>query len=189
MNYKEYLTEEVKQIEPELEKAFNEALQEVFTRSYLLRIQKKLKDFLEIQEVDESDNVVAYNIGSKIYINKNTFYELSRKAQARYLLHEFIHVLQRKRGLLFSKFKDIRDLTINIYNILRKHSDQPISVFLTGRNVNLGKGGKWEVLSYFMNNSINWNAVSKEGAELIKREIRNSGVFNTDSDFWKRRLP
>ncbi len=189
MYYREYLNEEQKEIDPKLRKAFNEALEQVFSRGYLLKISRKLSDFLIIEEVDEKEDVMAYNIGSKIFINKNTFHELSLKAQSRYLLHEFIHILQRKKGLLFSKFKEIRRLTIDIYSILKKHLTQPISVFLTGKNQDLGPGGKWEVLSYFMNNSINWNAVSKEGAELIEREIRNSGIFNTDSDFWKRRLP
>lgn len=189
MEYKKYLEEEIKQVSLELQKSFNKALKEVFSERYLNEISKKLKDFIDIVEVDEKKGVIAYNVGSKIYINKNEFYNNDINQQARYLLHEFIHILQRRKGFLASKFKDIRILTIRIYDILKKHLKQPISVFLTGKNQNLGSGGKWETLSYFMNNSIDWSAVSDEGKRLIISEIKRSNIFSTNSAFWKKRLP
>lgn len=188
MNYKEYLKEE-RTTNVQLQKIFNEALKEVFSPRYLNEISNKLKDTLKIKEVDEDGSVVAYNVGGTIYVNSNEFYNYSAKAQTRYLLHEFIHVLQRKRGILLSKFKDIRKLTIEIHKIVKQHSQHPVSVFLTGKNQDLGGGGKWEVLSYFMNNSIEWGAVDDEGKTKIVSAMKSSGIFNTNSSFWKRRLP
>lgn len=188
MYYKEYLEEAIK-INLELQKLFNKGLNEVFSIAYLNKISGKIKEFIDIKEVSLDQKVVAYNVGSKIYINKNTFYDNTLNDQVKYLLHEFIHVLQRKRGLFFSKFKEIRVLTKSLEKILKDHSLQPISVFLTGKNQNLGSGGKWEILSYFMNNTIEWNAVDDEGKVLIVREIKSSGIFNINSSFWKKRLP
>lgn len=189
MYYRELLEEAIRDVDPELSKAFNEALKEVFTQRYLNEISDKLKDYIIIKEIDEGPEVIAYNVGSKIFINKNTFYNVSLKGQAKYLLHEFIHILQRKRGVILSRFKDIRKLTNNLHKILKEHLRHPMSVFLTGKNQDLGHGGKWEILSYFMNDSIDWRAISEEGKRLVVSEIKNSGIFNTDSKFWKERLP
>lgn len=188
MNYKEYLTEEIKQIDPDLQKSFNLALRQVFTKQFLAKMSGKIKDFLIIKEVEEDNNMIAYNVGNKIFINKSKFYEKDLKGQTETLLHEFIHILQRKKGFLFSKFKEIRDLTNKIYKLIQEHSEYPMSVFLTGKYQNLGQGGKWEVLSYFMNNNINWNAIDKEGKRLIILEIKTSGIFNVESQFWKEIL-
>lgn len=189
MNYKEYLEEAVRDVDPQLRKIFNDALKEVFSSKYLSEIANKLGDHLKIVQVDEKPGVVAYNIGTKIYVNKNEFWNYPPKQQTRYLLHEFIHILQRKRGVILTKFSDIRKLSVNIYKIFKQHSKQPLSVFLTGKNQDLGAGGKWEAMSYFMNNSIDWRAVDEEGKSKIVSEIKNSGIFNTNSTFWKRRLP
>lgn len=190
MNYKEYLEEAVKDVEPKLRRVFNDALKEVFTPSFLAEISKKVGDHLIIKQVEEKPNIIAYNVGSTIYINKTVFWNLTPKQQARYLLHEFIHILQRKRGVsLLAKFADVRTLSKRIYSIYKEHSTQPLSVFLTGKNQDLGAGGKWEVLSYFMNNTIDWRAIDDEGKIKIISEIKGSGIFNTNSPFWRRRLP
>lgn len=189
MNYREYLEEVTKEASPELSKLFNKALQQIFTPSYLSQIASKIGDYLDIKEVEEDSSIVAYNVGSRIFVNKNEFYNNSTNAQARYLLHEFIHVLQRKRGVFLSRFKDIRKLTNNLHKILKEHLKQPLSVFLTGKNQDLGSGGKWEIVSYFMNDSIEWGAIDDEGKTKIVSEIKNSGIFNTNSPFWKKRLP
>lgn len=188
MNYKEFLEEAVKEAPQELNKVFNDALSQVFSQRYLGEIAKKIGDYIDIKEVEEKEGVVAYNVGKKIYINKSEFYKNSPKAQARYLLHEFIHILQRRGGLL-SRFKEVRVLTNTLNKILKEHLTQPLSVFLTGKNQQLGAGGKWEILSYFMNNSIDWRAIDDEGKAKIVAEIKSSGIFNTSSPFWKRRLP
>lgn len=189
MNYKEYLTEAIMDVDPKLRKIFNDGLKEVFSQRYLSEIASKIGDYLTIKQVDEKPGVIAYNIGNKIFVNKNTFWNYDQKQQARYLLHEFIHVLQRKKGIVLAKFADIRTLSKEIYKIYKEHSTQPLSVFLTGKNQDLGAGGKWEVLSYFMNDSIDWRAVNDTGKAKIVSAIKSSGIFNTDSPFWKKRLP
>ena len=188
MNYKKFLDEAVKEAPKELNKVFNEAISQVFSQRYLREISKKIGDYIDIRETEAKQGVVAYNVGKKIFINKNEFYGYSAAAQSRYLLHEFIHVLQRKGGLL-SKFKDIRILTNDLNKILKKHLTQPISVFLTGKNQELGSGGKNEIISYFMNNSIDWRAIDDEGKTAVVSAIKESDIFNTSSPFWKRRLP
>lgn len=189
MNYREYLEEATKEADPELRKVFNKALLQIFTPRYLNEIAGKIGKYLDIKEVEEKTDVVAYNVGSRIFINKNEFYNNSVNAQARYLLHEFIHVLQRKGGILLSRFKDIRKLTNELHKILKEHLKQPLAVFLTGKNQDLGPGGKWEIISYFMNDSIEWGAVDDEGKTKVVSAIKNSGIFNTNSPFWKKRLP
>jgi hypothetical protein len=189
VNYREYLEEAVKDVDPALRKIFNSALLQVFSQRYLGEIAKKVGDNLLIKQVDEKPGIVAFNVGSKIYINKNEFWDYDQKQQARYLLHEFIHVLQRKGGAFLSKFPEIRTLSKKIHKIYKQHSSQPLSVFLTGKNTDLGAGGKWEVMSYFMNDSIDWRAIDNEGKAAIISEIKNSGIFNTNSPFWKKRLP
>lgn len=189
MYYKEFLKEEVVDINPQLKKIFNNALIEIFSPRYIREIANKIGDSIFIKQVDEKPGVVAYNVGSKIYINKNEFWDYNEKQQARFLLHEFIHVLQRKRGLVLTKFAEIRSLSKRIHKIFKQHSNQPLAVFLTGKNQDLGSGGKWEVMSYFMNDSIDWRAIDEEGKAKIVSEIKNSGIFNTNSPFWKKRLP
>lgn len=188
MKYREYIEEDIKDASEELNDAFNSALKEVFTKQYLYRIKNFLRDYIFLRETEMEQNVVAYNVGSKIYINKNEFYNYPPKEQSKYILHEFIHVLQRKGGFLFYRFKDIRVLTLKIHEILKEHLTQPLSVFLTGKNQDLGSSGKWEVLSYFMNDSINWQAISSTGKNQILIELKSSGIFNTESQFWKKRL-
>ena len=188
MNYKQYLQEVTLEGNVELDSLFNKALNQVFSISYLNKIEANIKRDIKLQEKEEKDGVVAFNVGDTIYVNPNEFHKLERTAQIRYILHEFIHVLQRRRGFLFSQFKEIRQLSKRIYKLIKKHSDYPPSYFLTGRVQSLGAGKKFEALSYFMNNSINWKAVDEEGRRKIIAELVSSGLFNMEHEFWRRRL-
>ena len=188
MKYKEYINELAIEYNPELNRLFLTALKQVFAPSFLNKIERVVVNNIKIKEVDERKGIVAYNIGDTIYINKNEFFDRDKTSQVRYVLHEFVHVLQRKKGIFFKKFKELTKLTDNINSILKKHLKQPLSVFLTGKNQKIGAGGKWEILAYFMNNSINWSAISDEGKAKIIQEIEASGIFNTSHPFWKKRL-
>lgn len=173
---------------PEINEVFNAALAQVFNQSYIKKIDRILKRKIDIKEVQEKGNVVAYNQSGKIFVNANQFFELDKTAQMRYLLHEFIHILQRQRGLILTKFKELRKISLELFNIVKRYSKHPPSVFLTGKNQNLGAGGKWEILSYFMNNSIDWDKISPEGRAKIITALKKAGIFNLNSKFWKRRI-
>jgi len=188
MNIRNYITEVQLSGNPELDKLFNLALKQVFSSQFLQRIEDKIKKVIKVHEVDEKQDVIAYNKGTDIFINKNEFFNREKSQQVKYLLHEFIHVLEKKRGILFRQFKDIKKLTNTLNRILQKELTQPLSVFLTGKNQKLGAGGKWEILSYFMNDSINWNAVSPKGRKEIIEALQQSGIFNLSHPFWKKRL-
>lgn len=188
MNYRNYITEVTLNTNPELQSLFDTALKQVFTIPYEKRIDKILKREIDIREKKERPGVVAFSQGKHIFINPEEFYQRDKKQQIRYILHEFIHILQKSRGLVLRKFREVKKLTNKLNKILRKHLTKPLSVFLTGKNQNLGAGGKWEILSYFMNDSIDWTAISPEGKREIISALRESGMFDVQHPFWQKRL-
>jgi len=188
MNYRNYLEEAVKDVDPKLRQIFNKTLMQIFSLQYLKKISKNIKDYFLIKEVDDDTEIMAYNVGNKIFINRKVFYSQSMEAQARILLHEFIHLLQRK-GSFFARFPELRKLTKELQDAISKHSNQPLSVFLTGKNQNLGPGKQWEILAYFMNNTIEWKALTEEGVKEVVSIIKSYEIFNTETNFWKKRLP
>jgi NACalpha-BTF3-like transcription factor len=189
MNLKEYINEVTLETNPELNQLFEKALRQVFSPSFVKKIDKELGRTIKVKEVDEKEGVIAYNKGQNIFVNKNEFYKRERTEQIKYLLHEFMHVIQRKRGIFFRKFKEMKKLTNELNKILKKGLKQPLSVFLTGKKQNLGPGGKWEIISYFMNNSIKWDALEKEYQKEFVQALSKSGMFNLGHPFWKKRLP
>lgn len=188
MNYKEYITEVTLGTSPELQQLFSKALKQVFKPSFEDKIDRTIKRLIDVREKKEKEGVVAYSQGNHIYVNPDEFYKRTSEQQIRYLLHEFMHVLQRYRGVFLKKFRPIVKISNKLNKILKKHLKKPLSVFLTGKNQELGPGGKWEILSYFMNDSIDWNAVDQEGRKKIIEALRESGIFNIDHPFWKKRL-
>lgn len=175
--------------DPEINKLFNSALEQVFSNQFLRKIDRIIKNSIEIKTIEDEENTVAYNQGNKIFLNSKVFFNYDKSAQIRYILHEFVHILQRKQGIFFKKFKDIKKFSIELYKIIKEYSKHPPSVFLTGQNQDLGSGGKWEGLSYFMNNSIHWSKINEIGKHKIINLFKKSKIFNLRSKFWKRRLP
>lgn len=188
MNYRKYINEVELDTNPNLRELFNIALRQVFSINFLSKIDKSIKRNVKIKIVDEKPGIIGYNQGDDIFVNKNEFFDRGEQEQIRYLLHEFMHIIQRKRGIFFRKFPEIKKLTNQLKSIISKYSRYPLSVFLTGKNQDLGPGQKWEILSYFMNNSINWNAIKPEGKQEIISALRQSGIFSLDHPFWKKRL-
>jgi len=191
MDLEEYLLNEVMiGTDKTLESLFNMALSQVFKGAYLVKINKFIYKMIHLKEVSKSrEDLIAYTIGNTIYVNTDKFYSLPIKNRIRYLLHEFVHILQTKKFLFFFKrFPELDKLTNNLNKIVSKNLLTNLSVFLTGRNVNLGSGGKHEILSYLMNGSINWKGISASGKEAFMRELRQAGIFNLQHQFWKKRL-
>jgi len=189
MNYRNYINEVTIDTNPELQNFFNMAIKQVFSAQYVQKIDRILKRSIRIKEKSERPGVVAFNDGgSTIFINPDEFYKREKKVQIKYILHEFIHILQRKKGFILRKFKEMKKVTNELNSVLNKYLKKPLSVFLTGKNQKLGAGAKWEILSYFMNDSINWGAISSEGKAAIIKVLQNSQIFNLNHPFWKKRL-
>jgi len=170
---------------------FNIALKQAFSSGFVNKIEEKLKKRIRIKEIyGKNKEVIAFNRGNAIYLEKTNFDKLPVKKKIQFLLHEFIHILQRKKKLgIFGAFKDIDNVNIVLDKILNKYLKGPKEVFLTGRNVKLGGGSKYEILSYLMNNSIKWDLLSPEGKTEFVNAIKSSNIFNINHPFWKSRLP
>ena len=48
---------------------------------------------------------------------------------------------------------------------------------------------KDEIVSYLMNNSLQWNMVDKKFVKEFIDIVFSSGIFNTKSSFWLKRFP
>lgn len=173
-----------------LNRIFNLSLAQVFSPQFLNKINKEIRRRIKLKEVNvKNQDVLSYNRGNSIYINSIPFNKLNVKGKMQILLHEFIHLLQRKKkAFFFRNFKEVDILTDNLLKITEKHLAQPLSVFLTGKNVNLGPGGKHEILGYLMNDKLGWEAISPEGKKLFIEELIRSRLFNISHPFWKKRL-
>jgi predicted metallopeptidase len=173
-----------------LNRIFNLALAQVFSQQFLNKINNEIRKRIKLKEIrNRNQDVLSYNRGNNIYINSIPFNQRGVKEKMQILLHEFMHLLQRKKKAFFFKnFKEVDTLTNNLLKIAESHLNKPLSVFLTGRNVNLGPGGKHEMLGYLMNDKIGWEAISPEGKKLFIEELRRSRLFNLSHPFWKKRL-
>jgi hypothetical protein len=174
---------------PQINNLFNVALKQIFNRQYLARIENIINKKIKIKEVhDRNPNVIAYSIGSTIYINKKEFYRLPLDHQIKYVLHEFVHTMQNNRRFFILKgLKELHDLTNRLSDAVQGNLLKPYSVFLTKKNTKIGEGGKYEIFAYLMNNSIDWNALNTEGRKKFLQALEDSNVLNLESPFWKAR--
>lgn len=173
-----------------IEKMFNHALNLVFSTSYLNKINKFVKDKVTIIDAqDKNERIVAWNIGTKIYVNKQIFYSKKKSDQLRFLLHEFMHVLMNKKSFLVQRqFKDLHDLSQELYNIVKKGLTKPMSVFLTGEEQKIPTMDTQEIISYLMNGKVDFSAISPQAKNQFFITLKNSNMFNLQSNFWRRRL-
>jgi len=173
-----------------VEQIFNNALMQVYSPNYLNKINNYIKNKIMIKEVDnQKQNIVAWNNGSTIFVNKPVFYEKSKTDQVQYLLHEFTHVMQNKRNFLIAKaFPEIHALGETLYNIVQKNLIGSMSEFLTGKNQPLPTKDEYEVVAYIMNGKIDWSALNNKGRRDFINALHSSNIFNMGSNFWKTRL-
>jgi hypothetical protein len=187
----EYLTEvELGTSNPQINNLFNVALKQIFNRQYLARIENTINKKIKIKEVnDRNPNVIAYSISSTIYINKKEFYKLPLIHQIKYILHEFIHVMQNNRRFFILRgLKELHDLTNRLNDAVQGNLVKPYSVFLTKKDTKIGEGGKYEILPYVMNNAIDWDALNTEGRKKFLQALEDSNILNLESPFWKSRI-
>lgn len=169
---------------------FDNYLKQVFSPIFKKRIDDTLRDKITFKEVvDNKKNVVAYTVGNTIFVNSPVFYSKNRSKAILFLLHEFIHILQNSKSFfLVNKFNDIKNIENELYNLVQKNLIKSYSAFLTGEKQPLHSSGKDEILTYQMNNSIDWSAVKEGTKEEYKNILQKSGMFNLNSPFWKKRF-
>lgn len=192
MEVKEYLLNEValNGIDEELQSLFNYGLAQVFSPSMVGKIEEKINKMISIKEVVKNDeNIVAYQSGNVIYVNKPVFSEKTTEQKIQYLLHEFFHILQTsKHFLLVQNFKEINEISKQLFEIIKNGLISSYSMFLTGKDVKLPTSGPEELLPYFANGKITWSAVTPQTRIAFVNKLKESGIFNLRSKFWTKRL-
>jgi hypothetical protein len=189
-NLEDFLDEVTLGKDESLNRLFNLALQQVFTSQFVQKIDNEIRKRIKLKEINNKDhNILSYNKGNNIYINTIPFNKRGVREKMQLLLHEFIHLLQRKKKAFFFKnFKEINNLTNKLIKVIEPNLNKTLPVFLTGKNMDLGPGGKHEILGYLMNNTLDWSAISPAGKKLFIDELKASRIFNLSHPFWRKRL-
>lgn len=185
----DYLTELQIGDDKNLEKTFNFALSQVFSKEYLYKIEDTLKNKIKIKEkVSSNTDIAAWVEGTTIYVNKPEFLSKDMKSRIKYILHEFIHILNNSKSfLILNKFKEVRELSKELWEIVKTHTKDP-GKFLIGRTLPKNLLNDQEALSYLMNDKIQWREISPEGRILFKEAMKKYNIFNLNHEFWKKRL-
>jgi hypothetical protein len=172
-----------------LDRLFNYALNQMFQKWYLDKINEKISNAIKIIEVKDKRQIVGWQKGNSIYINAPLFYAKPINLQIRYLLHEFVHLLQKSENFIFfKKFKELDDLGKNLQTIVNNNLIQSLPVFLTGKEQELPTKTYEEILAYLMNDKIKWDALKPEGRRQFIKLLKQSNLFNLKTDFWQKRL-
>ena len=174
---------------PDVEKVFDLSLKEVFSLTFLSKIENTIKKRIKIKEkISKDQNVVAWNTGTTIFINKPVFYTKSLKQQMSYLLHEFVHVLHHSKSFfVIRNFKEMKQLSKKLWDIIEDNTRDK-GMFLTGKRIDKKFLNSEETVSYLMNGSIKWNFITSRGKLLFINELKKSGMFNLSNQFWIKRL-
>ena len=193
MTLNDYLLQEVSiGKDPKTETLFNKILKDIFSDNYYNKIQDTIRKHVEIKQDPKTayKGAPAYYQGGNVIYVTNAFEKASRQDKKRFLLHEFIHLLQSSKSFfIFNKFKELHALSKGLYSIVKRSLVKPIDVFLTNKN----QGGKFrnkkmEIVAYLMNASINWQAITPAGKRMFINELRRSKLFNLNSRAWRNRL-
>lgn len=167
-----------------INKVFSYYMKQVFSNSFLNKINSSLNEELIANDFKKNTNIVAYTIGTKLYINSPEFYKLSTEKAMTYVMHEMIHILQNIPA--FKRyFNAVED---SLYKCVKSNLKTSMDIFLTGKKQNIHSKEKDEILTYAMNNSLTWSAVNEGTKEKYKKILKDSGMFNLESQFWKKRL-
>ena len=184
--YEAYLNEELKfnTKNEALNKLFRSRLPAVYSSAYLKKIDDVFDRNIKIKEFEKTSNIMAYTKGTEIYIS-DKIYDIPNDQAVIYLLHELVHALSNT-----SKFNDLVQLNIKLSKLIEKNiSKNNINKFLTGKDQDIHSNYKDEIVSYLMNNSLQWNMVDKKFIKEFIDIVFSSGIFNAKSSFWLKRFP
>lgn len=186
MEYKQQLMEMKLGKDIKIEEYFNKALGEVFSPTYLTKVNDKIKNKIKVKErVSGNQSIVAWVVGTTIYVNRPVFERKSLVKKIRYLLHEFFHVLNNSKSFfIISKFPEINTVSKQLWEIVIKDAEN-VGLFLIGIKADKKKFNNQEALSYLMNNDINWNQLPASSKAKFIKTLENSNLFNLKSSTWK----
>lgn len=166
-----------------LNKIFREKLKNVYSPNYLIKIDNAFNKSIKIKEFTKTGNIMAYTQGTDIFIS-NKLYNMPTEEAVVYLLHELIHALCNT-----NKFNDLVQMNLTLSKLIEKNIKRnDINKFLTGKDQNIHSNYKEEIVSYLMNNSIQWNMVNDSFKKEFINIVFSTGVFNKNSIFWKKRF-
>jgi hypothetical protein len=163
-----------------INKYFHKTLKDILTPQFYYRVDKSISGRINVFEDDLNNNVVAYSKSGQLFVNAPVFYTKPRQDALVYVLHELIHLLARK-----PQFFVIRSLEKKLWKLVKKNLVKPYSEFLTGKKQPLHSIKSQEVLTYLMNKSLDFTAVKPHVKDEYIRLVRESGIFNLDSDYFK----
>lgn len=179
------IAEELK-IDSEIDKLnrnFRKYIEQIFSSSFLKKLDRVFKSPLIIENFKEKSNVMAVTVGNQISVNTKMFNELTTDRAMVYIIHELFHVLQN-----LPQFEEVRNInkTLRI-KTLSKIDTSNINQFLTGKKQDIHSNYKDEFLSYCSNFAFDWKL-----APSLKNEyyfvLLNSGIFNMKSNWWLKRF-
>lgn len=167
-----------------LDKMFRAYLQQVFSQTFLKKIDRIFDTKLILKNFKEKSNVMAYTQGTKIYINRPVFFSTPKDHAMNYIMHELFHVLNNTHR--FPELTKVNKELLNVvYNGVPRGKE---AEFLSGKPQNIHSDWRGEVINYLCNNSIKWD-LAAFGTKLAYKEIlEESGLFNMTSPFWKKRF-
>lgn len=177
-------------VDDKLQALFSYALTQVFSPSYVRKIEEVLSRSITVKEIVKNDeNIVAYQSGNVIYVNKPVFYTKASEQKVQYLIHEMMHLLQGSKKMFFiQNFKELNVVSEKLYDVVSKNLVKTLPMFLTSKNVKLPTSGREEVIPYLANNKTDWSAITPEARNEFIKIMNESGLFNMKSRFWIKRL-
>lgn len=177
------------EIESEIEKInknFRKYVEQVFSKIFLKKIDRVFKKKLIVQEMNmesQANNIVAITVGENIYLNMKLFKEYSTEKAMMYIIHELLHVLYNKK-----QFPEIRTVLKQLAEAtMRRIPPDKINEFLTGKKQSIHSNPSLEYLSYCSNAAFKWS-ICPELKQIYKDILSESGLFDMDSSFWKKRF-
>ena len=166
-----------------INKNFRKYIEQVFSEIFLKKIDRVFKTPILVEGFKQSTNVMALtSTDNKIFVNTKMFNSLPTEKAMIYIVHELFHVLQN-----MSQFPEVRTVNQNLMKrTMKRIPENNISKFLTGKKQNIHSDYKEEFLSYCSNAAFDWDMCKD-----LKREyynvLKNSGLFNMESEWWQKR--
>ena len=127
---------------------------------------------------------MCYTAGTKVFVNAPMFNSVPVDKGIDYILHELVHVL-----INTNRFPELKKVSNDLAGIIKngvprgKESD-----FLTGKHQDIHSDWRGETINYLCNNSINWEVAVSGMKIAYKTILEESGLFNLNSPWWKKRF-
>lgn len=174
----------VKSGDEAIDSLFRNKLSQVFSPSFLKKIDRVFNTTIKLKDFEKNNNVMCYTQGTKIYVNNAMFNSVPKEKAMNYIMHEMFHVLNNTGR--FPELERVNEKLLNM--VIRGVPRGKESDFLTGKHQNIHSDWRGECINYLCNNSINWDIAIGGMKIAYKTVLKESGLFNMDSPFWKERF-